>query len=185
MQIGIVGLQYSGKTTFFQTLTETHLDANALQKKETNQAVVKVIDKRLDLLTEMFNPKKKVNATIEIVDLVGVQKTDTKGSSFTSAMINKIKTNDALIHVVRGFENDILPHPDGSINLIRDINNFEEEMIFADMAFLESRMEKLEKDIMKQKIKEQALKEKEIMLEWQEHLNNGHPLRTREFTSDE
>ena len=61
MQIGIVGIPYSGKTTFFQTLTETHLDTSALQKKETNQAIVKVIDKRLDLLTNMFNPKKKIN----------------------------------------------------------------------------------------------------------------------------
>jgi GTP-binding protein YchF len=185
MQIGIVGIPYSGKTTFFQTLTETHLDPSALQKKETNQAIVKVIDKRLDLLTSMFNPKKKVNATIEIVDLVGVHKGDAKGSSFNSATVSKLRTNDALIHVVRGFENDILPHPDGSINLIRDINNFEEEMIFADMAFIETRMDKLEKDILKQKIKEQAIKEKEVMEQWQEHLNNNLPLRTRDFTAEE
>jgi len=185
MQIGLVGLPYSGKTTFFQTLTETHLDPNALQKKDANIAVVKVQDKRLDALTEIFNPKKKVNATIEIVDLAGLKKGDHTTSSFMSNFLTKVRTNDALIHVVRGFADDAIPHIDGSINIIRDIKTLEEEFILADMAFVENRLERIEKDIIKQKIRDIAIKEKEIMLRWNEILQNEIPLREQEFSDEE
>ncbi len=185
MQIGIVGLPYSGKTTFFQTLSETLLDAAAIQKRDVNQAIVKVQDKRLDEFTEIFNPKKKVHATIEIVDLVGVQKAEAGTSSFNSTFLAKVRNNDALIHVVRGFEDDSVPHPDGSIDMIRDIKNFEDELIFADMAFVEGRLEKLDKDIMKQKIKDQAIKEKEVMIAWNEHLQTGRALRELDFGTEE
>jgi GTP-binding protein YchF len=184
MQIGIVGLPYSGKTTFFQTLSETLLDQAVLQKRDVNQAMVKVQDKRLDEFTEIFQPKKKVHATIEIVDLVGVQKAEQGTSSFNTTFLTKVRNNDALIHVVRGFEDDTVPHPDGTIDMIRDIKNFEDELIFADMAFVESRLEKLEKDIMKSKTKDLAIKEKEIMLEWNEVLQDGRPLREIEFNDE-
>jgi len=117
MQIGIIGLQSSGKSTIFQTLTEIHFDSNNSSKKESNQAIVKINDKRLDILTDIFQPKKKVNATIEIVDIVSIQKGDGKSSSFNSQTINKIKNNDAIIHIVRGFENDSIPHPNISIDM--------------------------------------------------------------------
>ena len=177
MQIGIIGLPYTGKTTFFQTLTETHFDAHALTRRESNQAVIKIPDKRLDYFTAVFEPKSKVNATIEIVDLVGVQKGDHTSSSFNSNFIQKVRNNDALIHVVRGFEDDSMPHIDGKIDLIRDIKMLEEELILTDMAFIESRLEKIEKDLLKLKIKEQGLKEKETMLKWNEALQKDIPLR--------
>lgn len=185
MQIGIVGLPYSGKTTFFQTLTETHLDQNALQKRDANIAIVKVIDERLDKLTAIFNPKKKVNATIEIVDMVGLQKGDHSSQSFTANFLSKVKTNDAIIHVVRGFADDNIPHVDGSIDILRDIKTLEEEFFFADMSFIETRLEKLEKEAMKPKNKEIALKEKEIMLKWNEALQNEIPLRDLDMSEDE
>lgn len=185
MQIGIVGLSYSGKTTFFQTLTETHLDINALQKREPNQAIVKVIDSRLDEFTEIFQPKKKVNATIEIVDMVGLQKGEHSSSTFTSNFLGKVKTNDALIHVVRGFEDESVPHPDGSINLLRDIETIESEFIFADMAFVENRLEKLEKELKKPKDTDIIAKEMEIMKKWNDALQNEIPLRELEMTEDE
>ncbi len=185
MQIGIIGLPSTGKTTFFQTLTEIHLDANALQRRETNIAVVKIPDKRLDYFTEVFQPKKKVNATIEIVDLVGVQKGDHSSSSFNSTFIQKVRNNDALIHVVRGFEDEAIPHVDGSIDIFRDIKMLEEELVLTDMAFIENRLEKLEKDIIKQKIKDQAIKEKETMLKWDAALQKEIPIRDMEMNSDE
>ncbi len=184
MQIGIVGLPYSGKTTFFQTLTETQLDPNALQKRDSNLAMVKVQDKRLDEFTEIFQPKKKVHATIEIVDMVGVQKGDTAGAMFNAQFLGKVKTNDALIHVVRGFVDDTVPHPNETIDMLRDIKMFEEEIVFADMAFVEGRLEKIDKEIMKAK-KEDSLKEKEVILRWNEILQQGKPLRTMEFQADE
>lgn len=185
MQIGIVGLPYSGKTTFFQTLTETHLDPHALQKRDANIAIVKVQDKRLDEFTEIFNPKKKINATIEIVDMVGLQKGDHSSQSFTSNFLAKVKTNDALIHVVRGFEDETVPHVDGSINILRDIKTLEEEFLFADLAFVESRLAKLEKEIFRPKTKDAALKEKEYILKWNEALQDGIPLRDIEMTENE
>ena len=185
MQIGIVGLPFSGKTTFFHTLTETHVDAGALQKRDTNQAVVKVPDKRLDEFTAIFNPKRKVNASIEFVDIVGVQKGDHSSASFTSLFLTKVRTNDALIHIVRGFEDDSIPHIEGSIDIARDIKILDEELLFADLAFVENRLEKLEKDLMKQKIKDVALKEKEVFIKWQNFLQTEKPLRELDFSEEE
>ncbi len=76
MQIGIVGLPFSGKSTLFQTITKTPIDSEVLIKAESHQAVIKVPDERLDQLKGIFNPKKKVNATIEVIDVVGLQKGD-------------------------------------------------------------------------------------------------------------
>lgn len=185
MQIGIVGLTYSGKTTLFQTLTETSLDEASLMKRDTNQAVVKVPDARLDKLTEMFNPKKKVHATIEIVDLVGVQKGDHSGSQFSGLFMTKVKTNDALIHVARGFEDDTVPHVEGSVNILRDIRILEEEFILADLAFLEKRLEKLEKDLNKPIARDQAKKEIQAMTRWNEALQNEIPLRDLDLTEED
>lgn len=184
MQIGIIGLPYSGKTTFFQTLTETQLDPNALQKRDANLAIVKVTDKRLDEFTEIFQPKRKVNATIEIVDVAGIQKGDTAGSSINAQFLGKVKTNDALIHVVRGFEDDSVPHTNGSVDMVRDIRTLEDEFIFSDLAFVENRLEKLDKDIQKSK-KEEAIRERESMIKWNEHLQQGKPLRIFDFPAED
>ncbi len=185
MQIGLVGLPVSGKTTVFQTLTQIYLDAAAAMKRESNQAIVKVPDKRLDTLTEMFNPKKKVNATIEIVDLVGLQKGDRTSSQFNSQFISKVKTNDAFIHVVRGFEDEMNPHIEGSIDIYRDICSLEDEFLLTDLAFVESRLEKLDKDLMKQKNKDDIKHEIETMQKWHKTLEENIPLRELDFEESE
>ncbi len=185
MQIGIVGLPYSGKTTFFQTLTETHLDVNALQKRESNLAIVKVPDARLEKLNEMFNPKKIINATIEILDLVGVQKGENNQSAFNTTFLTKVRPNDAIIHVVRGFRDETVPHVEGNIDLMRDIRTLEEEFILADMSFCESRLEKIEKDILKHKNLDTVVKEKEYVVRWNEALQNETPLRELDFGEEE
>lgn len=184
MQIGIVGLPYSGKSTLFETLTESHAESAGSQKRDTSQAIVKVPDERLDKLTEIFNPKKKVNATIEIVDFVGLQ-TGEKATGVSSQYITKIRTNDALLHVVRGFQDDSIPHISGSINIDRDIKLLEDEFIFTDMAFMESRFEKLDKELMKQKNKDEVKREIEAMHRWNDTLQNETPLRELEMTPDE
>lgn len=184
MQIGIVGLPYSGKTTFFQTLTESQLDPNALQKRDANIAIVKVEDKRLDEFTEIFQPKRKVNATIEIVDMAGITKGETAGSSITTQFLGKVKTNDALIHVVRGFMNEAIPLEDPSVDMVRDIKMLEDEFIFADLAFVEGRMDKLAKDIQRTQ-REDAKRELECMKRWNAHLEDGKPLRTMIFQPED
>ncbi len=185
MQIGIVGLPFSGKTTLFQTLTQIHLDQSALQKRDTNQAIVKVPDSRLDKLNEIFNPKKVINATIEMVDLVSVSKGDRNSNQFAGQFLGKVKTNDALLHVVRGFEDESVPHSEGSIDIWRDIETLEEEFLFSDLEWLEGRFDKLEKDLKKPKTKESAAKEIEAMKRWKDSLENGTPLRELEMSEDE
>ncbi len=185
MQIGLVGLPSSGKTTVFQTLTQIHLDQTSAGLKKANQAIVKVPDARLDTLTEIFNPKKKVNATIEIVDLVGLNKGDSASSQFNSQFIAKVKTNNALIHVVRGFEDETIPHVEGSIDILRDIKMLEDEFLLTDLAFIESRFEKLDKDLMKQKNKDDIKREIEVMQKWHKSLENNIPLRELELDEDD
>lgn len=185
MRIGIVGLPYSGKTTFFTTITETRLDPEAFQKKDANVATVKVADDRLDKLTKIFNPKKKINAAIEVVDLAGVQKGDAQSASFDSEFLGKVKSNDALILVVRGFKDETVPHVDGEIDIVRDVKTLQDEFAFADMAFIESRLDKIQKDINRPKTRDKALKEKEYIEKWNEALQEEIPLRDVAMTEDE
>lgn len=184
MQIGIVGLPYCGKSTLFQTITKTHFDASTQTKSESHQAVVKVPDKRLDILTSMFNPKKTVHATIEFVDVVGLQKGDSGSTQFTSNFLSKVKTNDALIQVVRLFNNETVPHPDGSIDLKRDLYSFEAEFILSDLAIVEKRLENIRKQI--QKSQDENLKRELPVLEkCYEILQSEIPLREGNFSKEE
>lgn len=184
MQIGIVGLPYSGKSTLFQTISKTLLDPNELTKSDVQQAVIKVPDDRLDKLTEMFNPKKKVNATIEVVDVIGLQKGDSGSTQFTGNFLAKVKTNDALVQVVRLFSNDAVPHPDGSINMMRDIDSFETEFIISDMALIEKRLENIKKQAMKTN-DEKLNREIPLLEKCYELLQNETPLREFNFSKDE
>jgi hypothetical protein len=184
MQIGIVGLPQSGKSTLFQTITKTHLDPSAMSRVETHQAIIKVPDERLDKLTEIFNPKKKTNATIEVFDVVGLQKGDSGSTQFTSNFLGKVKNNDALIQVVRLFKSDIVPHPDGSVNMTRDINSFETEFLISDLSIIEKRIETVKKQI--QKIQDEKLKRELPLLEkCYEILQDEKPLRDAHLSDDE
>jgi GTP-binding protein YchF len=184
MQIGIVGLPYSGKSTLFQTITKTHLDPAALAKAETHQAIVKVPDERLTRLSELFSPKSTVYASIEFVDVVGLKKGESGSTQFTTNFLASVKTNDALVQVVRLFANDAVPHPDGSIDAVRDIAAFETEFILSDMGIIESRIDRLKKQI--QKINDDTLKKELPILEkCHRILETETPLREAEFSKEE
>lgn len=176
MQIGIVGLPYSGKTTLFQTITKILLETELFGKSESHQAVIKVPDTRLDKLTDIFNPKKKVYASIEFVDVAGLQKGDSGSIQFTGNFLGKVKTNDALVQVVRLFENELVPHPEGSVNLLRDINTFEAEFILSDLALLEKRIENIKKQILKTQ-DENLKRELPVLEKCYDHLQSEKPLR--------
>ncbi|PYQ34842.1 MAG: redox-regulated ATPase YchF [Acidobacteria bacterium] len=147
MQLGIVGLPFSGKSTLFQAITKTHLDAAAMAKPDAHLGVVKVPDERLDRCSALFSPKSTVYASIEFVDVAGLQKGASGTAQFTTSFLSAVKNNDALIQVVRLFRNDAVPHPDGRIDPLRDVATFETEFILADMAVVESRVEKIHKQI--------------------------------------
>ncbi len=184
MQIGIVGLPQSGKSTLFQTITKTHLDPSSMAKVETHQSIIKIPDARLDKLTAIFNPKKKTSATIEVLDVVGLHKGDSGSTQFTSNFLGKVKNNDALIQVVRLFKNDLVPHPDASVNMMRDIDSFETEFIISDLAIIEKRMDTVKKQI--QKIQDDKLKRELPLLEkCYNLLQEEKPLRDAHLTNDE
>jgi ribosome-binding ATPase YchF (GTP1/OBG family) len=145
MQIGIVGLPFCGKSTLFQTITKTHLDPSVLSKSEAHHAIVKVPDVRLDKCSEIFSPKSTVFATIDFVDVVGLKKGESGSTQFTTNFLGNVKTNDALVQVVRLFANDVVPHPDGSIDAMRDIVAFETEFILSDLGLVETRVDRIKK----------------------------------------
>ncbi len=184
MQIGIVGLPFSGKSTLYQTITKTHLDPSALAKTETHHSIVKVPDQRLNKLSGLFSPKSTVNATIEFVDVVGLKKGESGSTQFTTNFLANVKTNDALVQVVRMFDNDLVPHPDGSIDALRDIASFETEFILSDLSILEIRIDRIKKQM--QKLPDDQLKKELPLLErCHEILQTEKPLRTVEFSKDD
>ncbi len=177
MQIGLVGLPFSGKSTLFQTMTRTHLDEATLAKQQSHQAMVKVPDARVDKLAEFFNPKKKVYTSIDFVDVIGLKKGDHNSTQFTNSFLGSVKTNDALMHVVRMFDDPLYPHPEGSVDPARDIEILETEFLLSDMAMVDNRVEKLRKQILK--IQDDKLKHELVILErFKEALDSEQPLRT-------
>jgi hypothetical protein len=184
MQIGIVGLPYAGKSTLFQAITRTRLDAASLSRAEAHQAIVKVPDRRLEKLSELFSPRSTVHATIEFVDVVGLKKGESGSTQFTTNFLGNVKNNDALVQVVRLFANDAVPHPDGSVDPLRDIAAFETEFILSDLAVLETRIERVTKQL--QKTAEEALKkELPVLQKCHAILEREQPLREAEFSREE
>jgi GTP-binding protein YchF len=184
MQIGLIGLQGSGKTKLFNTLAGIEESSEMRKRDEAQIEVVKVPDERLDKLTEMFSPKKKVNATIEIYDFPGLQTGDDGKVRITTQFLQNVRNNDALFHVVRQFDNPAVPHPLNKIDPMNDIDFLETEFLLTDMEFLEKHRERLEKDI--KKIKDENLKrELPVIEKCYAHLEEEKPLRTLDLTTDE
>ncbi len=184
MQIGIVGLPFSGKSTLFQTITKTHLDPAALTKAEIHHAIVKVPDGRLDKLSAIFSPRNTVYATVEFVDVVGLKKGESGSTQFTTNFLANVKTNDALVQVVRLFGNDAVPHPDGSLDPLRDIGSFETEFIISDLSIIETRIDRIKKQLQKAG-DDQGKKELPVLEKCVQILNNEKPLREVDFTREE
>ena len=157
LRIGIVGLAQAGKTTLFHILTRAHAGAHGAGRPEAHVGVVRVPDARLDRLVEMFHRPKTVHATIEYVD--------TPGSIIelarTGAQSQTLRELDALMHVVRAFEDGANPAEGGVVNPRGNIENVELELILSDLAVVEKRVERLEKDLKKQK---NPLLEKELQV---------------------
>jgi GTP-binding protein YchF len=184
MQIGIVGLPFSGKSTLFQAVTKARLDPAALTRAEAHHGVVKVPDKRLEKLSEIFSPEKTIHATIEFVDVVGLKKGETGSTQFTQNFLASVKNNDALVQVVRLFTNDAVPHPDGSVDPLRDIATFETEFILSDLAIIETRLDRIRKALLKSP-DETAKRELPILERCHALLEQEKPLREVEFTKEE
>jgi len=161
MKAGIIGLQSVGKTTIFNILSrgKTPSGASGGRRLEANVGVIKVPDQRLDFLASIFNPEKTTYATVEFVDVPALVRG--RGQDIALA---PLRTVDVLIHVVRVFEDESVSHPAASVDPERDKRDLDFELILADIASIEKRSERLEKDLKKQKtpalLKEQAFLER-------------------------
>jgi GTP-binding protein YchF len=180
VKAGIVGLTSVGKTTIFNVLTQGKAVVPVGSRKlEPNVGIVRVPDARLDLLSSLFRPEKTTYATVEFVDVQGLVRG--KGQDMALA---PVRTVDALVHVVREFEDDSVPHSEGTVDADRDIRNLDFELILADIGSIEKRAERLEKDL--KKIRNAASeKELDYLKRAKEWLESGKPLREMTISEEE
>ena len=185
MEIGIIGLPFSGKTTLFSTLTgNVRPEAHGTGKIEVHRGVVKVPDSRLNELTKIFKPKKQVNAIIEYLEVGGLEKDVARSGNMDPQFLTILKNTAALCLVIRTFENDIYPHPEGSTNPVRDIKMIESEFILSDLIIVENRIDRLKKQLMKVK-SDENVKELDLMERCLKILEEERPLREASFTPEE
>jgi len=185
MKIVITGFSNSGKTTVFNALTGQDLETTVYPTpvtKETmpHHGVVNVPDERLDRLSEVFKPRKTTPATLEYIDYIGISGGDT---SHNKMVFEMIKDSDAILHVVRVFENESVMHPSGSVDPVRDVRDFETELILGDLEFVEKRLERIEEQAKKGRRHDEA--DRGFLLKCREALEGEVSLRDVEFTEAE
>ncbi len=184
MKLGIVGLPNVGKSTIFNALTKSGAQAENYPfcTIDPNVGIVAVKDERLDVLTKMYDSKKTIPAVIEFVDIAGLVKGASKGEGLGNKFLANIREVDAILHVVRCFEDGNVVHVDGSIGPARDIETINMELIFSDIEMIERRMAKTSKLVKNDK---NAKKEYELLVQLKEHLEEDKMLRLFECDDDD
>ncbi len=182
MKLAIIGLSNSGKTTIFNALTGQNADVTIYPtvSGEPNLGIVKVPDDRVDRLAEIYSPKKLTYATVEYIDYVGLTKGDVAQNR---KVFDMIKDADAIVHVVRAFEDDAVLHPMNNVNPVRDVETLEIELIFGDLELAERRLLRMEEGIKKGKKPNDA--EKRLLLKCKDALEKEIPLRNISFDDEE
>jgi len=176
MQTGIIGLPRVGKTTLFRILTKAHVETKGGQA--THVGVAKVPEPRLVELAKLYNPKKITYATVQYVDLPGVQKERMRESLAT------LRDVDAIAHVIRVFDDPSVPHSEGSIDPLRDATNLDLELILSDHDQISKRLERVEKDL-KKKRDPMLEQERGVLEKCKAHLEAEKPLRELELPTEE
>jgi GTP-binding protein YchF len=178
LQCGIVGLPNVGKSTLFNALTSAKaLAANyPFATKDPNIGVITVPDQRLDELSEIVKPQKTIPTTVEIVDIAGLIKGASKGEGLGNQFLANIREVDAILHVVRCFDDDNVVHVDGNVNPVRDKEIIDTELILKDLETLEKRVEKLKKAA--KSANKEDIQRADIAEKIKTHLDEGKPARS-------
>jgi ribosome-binding ATPase len=180
MKTGIIGLPQVGKTSLFKILTKAKLEAGGYSNpREAHIGVAKVPDERLDKLAALYNPKKLVHAAVEYVDVAAIGAEALKETAFTASL----REVDALAHVIRAFDDPAIPHV-GPIDPLRDIRNVDFDLMVSDLGQVEKRLERLEKDLKKQKTAE-IEKEFDLIKRAKAHLETEKPLREMPMSAED
>ena len=182
---GILGLPNVGKSTLFNAITKSSIPAENFPfcTIEPNLGIVNVPDKRLDSIDNIVNSEKVIPTTMSFVDIAGLVKGASKGEGLGNAFLSNIREMNALLHVVRCFDDENVVHVDGAINPLKDVETINLELIFADLEVLEKRDQKLEKLIRSGDV--EAKKHKEIIQSLKELMENGNLPKLENFDIEE
>jgi GTP-binding protein YchF len=179
MKVGIIGLSSVGKSALFQLLTGAPAPPPS-GRPEARIGIARVPDPRVEALASLFHPKKTAHATVEYVDVPGVA----KGEGSALVDLPALRGVDALVHVVRAFESDLVPHPEGSVDPLRDAKILDLELILADLSAVERRLERIDANIKKAN-KAEDVAERALFLKLKDALEGEQPLREAAFSEEE
>jgi ribosome-binding ATPase len=181
MKLGIIGLPGAGKTTIFNALTrgDAPTGRNMGGRFDVLTAVVPVPDRRVDRLAELFSPRKVTYAQVFYTDIAGLQKGMGENGGLAGPLLNHLAGLDGLVHVVRAFEDELVPHPDGAVDPLRDLAALDTELILNDLVIVEGKLERLAEGLRKGTLKNrgEALAERARFERLRAALNDEQPLR--------